>query len=167
MLQPTDNQPNTQKSQYFTNPNSQATNAVSIPVEQATIGRSLVIKGELSGAEALYIDGRIEGKINVPDHRVTIGRNGNVTAINAREVIVMGKVHGNVQCSDRIEVRSEGSLIGDVITQRISVEEGALLKGNVEVRTAEPKTERTYNQVPSKPVASETTKAASATAGSA
>ena len=167
MLQPTDNQPNTLKSQYFTNQNSQATSTVSVPVEQATIGRSLVIKGELSGAEALYIDGRVEGKINVPDHRVTIGRNGNVTAINAREVIVMGKVYGNVQCSDRIEVRSEGSLIGDVITQRISVEEGALLKGNVEVRAAEPKTDRTYNQVPSKPVASETAKAASATAGSA
>ena len=167
MLQPTENQLSPQKSQYFSNQSTPSASTVSAPVEQATIGRSLVIKGEIIGAEALYIDGRVEGKISVPDFRVTIGRNGSVAAISAREVIVMGKVHGNVVCTDRIEVRSEGSLIGDVITQRISVEEGALLKGNVEVRAAEPKVERTYNSVPSKPVASETAKAASATAGTA
>jgi cytoskeletal protein CcmA (bactofilin family) len=62
------------------------------PLEQASIGRSLVIKGEVSGSESLYIDGRIEGTINIPEHRITIGRNGTVTAdINAREVVIMGK----------------------------------------------------------------------------
>ena len=65
------------------------------PVDQATIGRSLLIKGEVSGAEALFIDGRVEGSINFPDNRVTVGRNGNVAAnITAKEVVIMGKVQG-------------------------------------------------------------------------
>jgi cytoskeletal protein CcmA (bactofilin family) len=114
--------------------------AAGSPTEQATIGRSLVIKGEVTGAESLYIDGRIEGSINVADHRVTVGRNGNVTAnINAREVVIMGKVKGNIQCSDRLDIRGEGVLAGDVLTQRISVEDGAVLKGSVQVRAAESK----------------------------
>ena len=79
-------------------------------MDQATIGRTLVIKGEISGSEALYIDGRIEGKITMPESRVTIGRNGKVDAsIHAREVVVMGKVTGNIECSDRVDIRAEGS----------------------------------------------------------
>jgi cytoskeletal protein CcmA (bactofilin family) len=122
-------------------------NTVSSPVEQATIGRSLVIKGEVSGAESLYIDGRIEGSVSVPDHRVTIGRNGTVSAnISAKEVVIMGKVKGNIQCSDRLDIRGEGSLTGDVVTQRISVEDGAVLKGSVQVRAAESKTSEARNE---------------------
>jgi cytoskeletal protein CcmA (bactofilin family) len=109
---------------------------VSAPVEQATIGRTLVIKGELSGSEALYIDGRIEGKITMPESRVTIGRNGKVDAsIVAKEVVVMGKVTGNIECSDRVDIRSEGSVAGDISTIRISVEDGATLKGGIQVRS--------------------------------
>ena len=94
------------------------------PADQANIGRSLVIKGEVTGAESLFIDGRVEGSINVPGNRVTIGRNGNVAAnITAQEVVIMGKVHGNVDCEDRLDIRGEGLLSGDVITHRISVEE--------------------------------------------
>jgi cytoskeletal protein CcmA (bactofilin family) len=108
------------------------------PMDQAHIGRSLVIKGDVSGAEALFIDGRVEGTINFPESRVTIGRNGNVAAnITAKEVVIMGKVQGNVECADRLDIRSEGLLSGDVITHRISVEEGAILKGGVEVRNPE------------------------------
>jgi cytoskeletal protein CcmA (bactofilin family) len=114
--------------------------AAGASVEQATIGRSLVIKGELTGAESLYVDGRIEGSVNVPEHRVTVGRNGIVAAnVTAREVVIMGKVKGNIQCTDRLDIRSEGSLTGDVITQRISVEDGAILKGSVQVRSADAK----------------------------
>lgn len=139
MLQPPENA-SAQKSQYFGNQSHAPVNTVSSSLEQATIGRSLVIKGELSGAESLYIDGRIEGSINVADHRVTIGRNGVVNAnINAREVVIMGKVTGNVQCTDRVDIRSEGSLNGDVVTQRVSVEDGAHVKGSVEVRVADQK----------------------------
>ncbi len=116
------------------------TKTVSVPTEQATIGRSLVIKGEISGTEALYIDGKIEGSINLTDNRVTIGRNGVVKAnISAKEVVIMGQVTGNVECTDRVDIRSEGSLTGDVITHRISVEDGALLKGSVQVRSADKK----------------------------
>jgi cytoskeletal protein CcmA (bactofilin family) len=118
------------------------------PLDQANIGRSLVIKGEVTGAESLFIDGRIEGTINFPDNRVTVGRNGNVAAnITAKEVVIMGKVHGNVDCADRLDIRSEGLLAGDVITHRISVEEGAILKGGVEVRNPEKKEQKTQVQV--------------------
>ena len=112
---------------------------VTAPVDQATIGRTLVIKGEISGSEALYIDGHIEGKITMPESRVTIGRNGKVDAsIQAREVVIMGKVTGNIHCSDRVDIRAEGSVSGDISTARISVEDGAALKGGIQVH-AEPK----------------------------
>src|SRR5215831_14254851 len=105
--------------------------------EQATIGKSLVIKGEVSGSEALYIDGRVEGTINLPGHRVTVGRNGQVQAnINAKEVVILGKVKGNVTASDRAEIRNEGSLSGDVICQRICIEDGAYFKGGIDIRKA-------------------------------
>ena len=130
------------------------------PMDQANIGRSLVIKGEITGAEALFIDGRVEGTISFPENRVTIGRNGNVAAnIVAKEVVIMGKVQGNVECSDRLDIRNEGVLAGDVITHRISVEEGAVLKGGVEVRHSEKKEQ---NQHQNK--STEATKAAVAAA---
>ncbi len=135
------------------------------PLDQATIGRSLVIKGEVTGSESLFIDGRVEGTISFPDNRVTIGRNGNVAAnINAKEVVIMGKVQGNVQCADRLDIRSEGVLSGDVITHRISVEEGAILKGGVEVRNPEKKDQKTQAQSESKQEASKANAAASANA---
>ena len=118
------------------------------PMDQANIGRTLVIKGEVTGAESLFIDGRVEGTINFPDNRVTVGRNGTVAAnITAKEVVIMGKVQGNVDCADRLDIRSEGQLSGDVITHRISVEEGAILKGGVEVRNPEKKDQKTQVQV--------------------
>ncbi|MGA9528210.1 MAG: polymer-forming cytoskeletal protein [Terriglobales bacterium] len=114
--------------------------------DQAIIGRSLVIKGELSGSESLFIDGRVEGKISFPGHRVTVGRNGTVAAnITADEVVIMGKVQGNVDCADRLDIRNEGTLTGDVVTHRISVEEGAILKGGVEVRHPEKKAQGQQN----------------------
>jgi len=135
-------------------------------LDQTHITRSLVIKGQVSGTESLFIDGRIEGTISVPENRVTIGRNGNVAAnITAKEVVIMGKLQGNVECSDRLDIRSEGVLTGDVITHRISVEEGAILKGGVEVRNPEKKEEKTqthHHQVK----AAEAPKAQAAAAGS-
>src|SRR2546423_3917752 len=110
-------------------------NAVLNNQEQATIGKSLVIKGEVTGSESLYIDGRVEGTINLPGNRVTVGRNGQVQAnINAREVVVLGKVKGNLTASDRVDIRNEGSLTGDVVCQRISIEDGAYFKGGIDIR---------------------------------
>jgi cytoskeletal protein CcmA (bactofilin family) len=103
--------------------------------DQATIGKSLVIKGEVSGSESLYIDGRVEGSIQLPGNRVTVGRNGVVNAnINAREIVVVGKVRGNLIASDRVDIRNEGSLTGDVVAQRISIEDGAFFKGGIDIR---------------------------------
>jgi cytoskeletal protein CcmA (bactofilin family) len=114
---------------------SSAPAAQSATADQATIGKSLIIKGEVTGSESLYIDGKVEGSINLPGNRVTIGRNGQVTAnISAREIVVLGKVRGNVNASDRVDIRSEGSLSGDVIAQRISIEDGAFFKGGIDIR---------------------------------
>ena len=105
-------------------------------MEQCSIGKSLVIKGDVSGSESLFIDGRVEGSITLSGNatRVTVGKNGVVMAnLNAREVVVMGKLHGSVVASERLDIRSEGSLTGDVVTQRISIEEGAYFKGGIDI----------------------------------
>jgi len=114
---------------------SRAGSSASATGEQATIGKSLVVKGELSGSESLYVDGKVEGAINLPGNRVTVGRNGQVAAnIMAREIVVLGKVRGNCQASDRVDIRSEGSLTGDVVAARISIEDGAFFKGGIDIR---------------------------------
>src|SRR5580698_290462 len=168
MLQSSDNSYGVRSTSPASNPNSyNPVKTTTAPIEQATIGRTLVIKGEISGAEALYIDGRIEGKISLPDNRVTIGRNGSVQAnITAREVVVMGKVSGNIDCSDRVDIRSEGSVTGDVSTVRISVEDGAMLKGGIQVRSADHKQQKDAQSKAeaTKPAAAETPKAMAATA---
>lgn len=116
-------------------PVSAPRNAALNTQEQATIGKSLVIKGEVTGSESLYIDGRVEGSINLAGNRVTVGRNGVVAAnINAREIVVLGKVRGNLTASDRVDIRNEGSLTGDVVAQRISIEDGAFFKGGIDIR---------------------------------
>jgi cytoskeletal protein CcmA (bactofilin family) len=137
------------------NPNAyNPVKTVTAPVDQATIGRTLVIKGEISGSEALYIDGRIEGKITMPDSRVTIGRNGRVDAsIQAKEVVVMGKVNGNIECSDRVDIRAEGSVAGDISTVRISVEDGAALKGGIQVHNEQKQNSPSNQSKPDAPKA--------------
>ena len=116
-------------------PVSAARNAIMNSNEQATIGKSLIIKGEVTGSESLYIDGRVEGSINLTGNRVTIGRNGVVSAnVVAREIVIIGKVRGNLNASDRVDIRNEGSLTGDVIAQRISIEDGAFFKGGIDIQ---------------------------------
>ena len=108
--------------------------------DQATIGKGLFIKGEISGSESLFVDGKVEGSINLPGNRVTVGRNGQVAAsIAAREIVVLGKVRGNVSASDRVDIRAEGALTGDVSAARISIEDGAFFKGGIDIRKPEPK----------------------------
>ena len=105
--------------------------------EAATIGASVVIKGEVSGNEPLFIDGTVEGSINFLEHRVTVGRSSRIRAdIRAREVVVMGSVEGNIYCSDLLDVRADGSIQGHMITERIRIDDGASLKGTVEVHSA-------------------------------
>ena len=106
-----------------------------LPGDRSTIGKSLLIKGEITGSESLYIEGTVEGSVNLPDNRVTVGRNGRVSAnIAAREIVVLGEVVGSCEASDHFDIRSKGSLCGDVVVSRISVEDGALLTGSVDIR---------------------------------
>ena len=101
----------------------------------AHIGKSVMIKGELSGSEDLYLDGEVEGSIELHDHNLTVGPNGRVKAnINAKEVIIQGKVDGNITGSERVELRKSGVLVGDIVTQRIVIEDGAYFKGGIDIR---------------------------------
>jgi len=130
-----------------TQPPTRSAAAGSEQDQGAAIGKSLVIKGEVSGSESLYIDGRVEGSINLPGNRVTVGRNGHVAAmVTAREVVVEGKVVGNVNAADRLHVRSEASLTGDVSAQRISIEDGAFFKGQIDIRTSSQPVEKTNSR---------------------
>jgi cytoskeletal protein CcmA (bactofilin family) len=99
------------------------------------VERSFVIKGELTSTESLYVEGRIEGMIHLAGSRLTVGKTAEITAdIEAREIIVLGKVRGNCRASDRVDIRNGGSLMGNVITPRISIDDGACFKGGVEIR---------------------------------
>ena len=101
----------------------------------STIGKSLRIKGEITGSESLYIEGKVEGSIDLPGDRVTVGRNGRVSAnIAAREIVVLGELVGNCEANDHLGIRSEGSLFGDVVVSRISVEDGAFMTGSIDIR---------------------------------
>ena len=108
--------------------------------DQATISKGLIVKGEITGTESLFIDGKVEGSINLPGNRVTVGRNGQVSAsIAAREIVILGKMRGNVAASDRVDIRAEGALTGDVAAARISIEDGAFFKGGIDIKKPEGK----------------------------
>ena len=103
----------------------------------ANIGKSITIKGDLSGNEDLVIEGTVEGRVDLPDNQVTIGANGNVRAeVHAKAVIVIGKLTGNVRGSERIEIQATGSVEGDVSAPRLVVAEGAVLNGSIEMGAA-------------------------------
>jgi cytoskeletal protein CcmA (bactofilin family) len=100
----------------------------------AQIGKSVIVKGELSGSEDLYVDGQVEGTIALKGNSLTVGPNGQVKAsVEAKAVVVQGKLEGNIQASDRVELRKSAIVTGDISTQRISIEEGAFLKGKVDI----------------------------------
>jgi cytoskeletal protein CcmA (bactofilin family) len=112
---------------------------------QAAIGKGMVFKGTVTGNGSIVVDGELTGVINLPDGRVTVGPFGVVSdglsvCINAREIIIMGKVRGHIRASDRVEVRAEGTLQGNVSTARISIADGAYFKGDIDLRNAQPKT---------------------------
>lgn len=108
-------------------------------VDIATIGKSVIVKGELSGSEDLYVDGEVEGSISLRGQSLTIGPNGRVHAnIEARNVIVHGRVDGNIQASDRVELRKSASLSGDISTARVAIEDGAFFKGSIDIQKSEP-----------------------------
>jgi cytoskeletal protein CcmA (bactofilin family) len=104
------------------------------------IGKSLVIKGEVSGSEPIHIEGKIEGPISLRDCHVNVGRDAVVTSdVQAGEVIIRGTLDGNISARDRVEVHSGGSLTGNVSAGRISIEYGAFFHGKVDMRQPDPK----------------------------
>jgi len=101
----------------------------------AQIGKSVVVKGELSGSEDLYVDGQVEGSISLKNNALTIGPHGQVKAtVEAKGVVVQGKLEGNVLATERVDLRKSAVVTGDITTQRIAIEEGAYLKGKVDIQ---------------------------------
>jgi cytoskeletal protein CcmA (bactofilin family) len=100
----------------------------------ASIGKSVIIKGQILSREDLYLDGELEGTVELQEHRLTIGPNGRVSAnIKAREIVVIGTIQGNVEASDKIEIKKEARLVGDIRTTRIVIEDGAYFKGSIDI----------------------------------
>lgn len=115
----------------------------SASADQATLGQGLVVRGDITGVDSLYIDGTVEGTIRIPGERVTIGQSGSVAGLRgpsappcivAREIILMGTVVGNIVASDRVDIRARASLTGDVSTARVSIEDGAYFRGGIDIR---------------------------------
>lgn len=115
-------------------------NRPSVPTARnlACLGSTITIKGEISSDEDLEIDGKVEGPISLRGHRLTVGRNAQLkTEITAREVIVYGNVSGNLHARDRVEIKKDGQVVGDITTSRISIEDGAYFKGRIEIDRAQ------------------------------
>ena len=108
--------------------------------EMTLISKSVAIKGEISCDEDLYVEGEVEGTIDPKGYRLTIGPNGRVKAnITARAVVVQGRLEGNIQASDRVDLKQSATVVGNIVTQRISIDEGVTLKGSVNVQQELPK----------------------------
>jgi len=104
----------------------------------ATIGKAVKINGQIYSKEDLFVDGDVEGTVEAPEHKLTIGPNGTVHAtIKAREVVALGNIQGNVEAADKIEIRKEARLVGDIRTARIIIEDGAYFKGSIDIVKAE------------------------------
>jgi cytoskeletal protein CcmA (bactofilin family) len=106
----------------------------------AIIGKSVMIKGQIFSREDLTIDGEIDGSVELHEHRLTVGPNGKLQAgVKAREVVVLGTIHGNVEASDKIDIRKDAKLVGDIKTTRIVIEDGAYFKGSIDIVRPEAK----------------------------
>jgi cytoskeletal protein CcmA (bactofilin family) len=118
----------------------------------AVIGKSVMIKGQIFSREDLTIDGEIDGSVELHEHRLTVGPNGKLQAgVKAREVVVLGTIHGNVEASDKIDIRKDAKLVGDIKTARIVIEDGAYFKGSIDI--ARPEAARTPAPAQAKPQA--------------
>jgi len=109
----------------------------------AMIGKSVMIKGQIFSREDLTIDGEVDGSVDVHEHRLTVGPNGKVQAgVKAREIVVLGTINGNVEAADKIDIRKDARLVGDIKTSRIVIEDGAYFKGSIDItKNPEPRAE--------------------------
>ena len=105
--------------------------------DMVSIGKSVIIKGELSGSEDLTIEGTVEGKIELRQNVLTIGPNGKIKAqVFAKSVIVQGEVHGNITATEKVDLRESGSVDGDVVAPRVAISEGAHFRGSIDMQKA-------------------------------
>ena len=105
----------------------------------ATIGKAVKVVGQIFSREDLYVDGDVEGTIEALEHKLTVGPNGTVQAtVKAREVVALGSIKGNVEATDKIEIRKDAKLTGDIRTARIIIEDGAYFKGSIDIVKPEP-----------------------------
>jgi cytoskeletal protein CcmA (bactofilin family) len=121
--------------------NAPAANRTAAPAARTTacLGATIVVKGEITADEDLQIDGKVEGNISLRGHRLTVGRTAQLDSeINAREVVVYGNAAGNLRARDRVEIKKDGQVIGDITTTRISIEDGAYFKGHIEIERPQP-----------------------------
>ena len=119
--------------------------------EVAILGQSILFKGDLSGDEDLEIEGRVEGQIKLPNHQLTVGAHGRVAAqVEAKNVIVIGRVAGDVIASERIEIQATGVVDGDIHAPRLLIQEGAVVNGNIEMGDAQAKA-ATTSPAPAEP----------------
>jgi cytoskeletal protein CcmA (bactofilin family) len=117
------------------------------------LGPSLEIKGKVSGEEDLQIDGKVEGPISLQGQKLIAGRSAQLhSEISAREVVVYGKVQGNVRAQDRVEIKKDGSVLGDISTSRISIEDGAYFKGRIEIERSKAAVEEPESELAPVPV---------------
>src|ERR1700723_2606172 len=134
----------------------------------AVLGKSVIVKGQIFSREDLTIDGEVEGSVELQEHRLTVGPNGKVIAsIKAREIVVLGTIHGNVETTDKIDIRKEAKLVGDIKTARIVIEDGAYFKGNIDIVRAEAPKPQPVPKPQPQPVASAPAPAAPAMAAGA
>ncbi|HXH82050.1 MAG TPA: polymer-forming cytoskeletal protein [Candidatus Tectomicrobia bacterium] len=106
--------------------------------ESASIGKSIVIKGEVSGGEDLTVEGQVEGKIELRDHILTVGATGQVRAdIAAKSIVVLGQVRGNLTASEKVDIRENGSVEGDIVAPRVALADGADFRGSIDMRRKE------------------------------
>lgn len=134
----------------------------------AILGKSVILKGQIYGREDVTIDGEVEGTVELQEHRLTVGPSGKVVAtIKAREIVVLGTVQGNIETRDKIEIRKDAKVIGDIRTARIVIEDGAYFKGSIDIVRAEAPKPAAVPKL--QPVASASTSspAAAASAGDA
>jgi cytoskeletal protein CcmA (bactofilin family) len=104
----------------------------------AAIGKSVIVKGQIYSREDLLIDGEVEGTVELQEHRLTVGPHGKVQAgVKAREVVIVGTVHGNIEAADKIDIRKDAKLVGDIKTARIVIEDGAYFKGSIDISKPE------------------------------
>ena len=130
----------------------------------AVIGKSVMIKGQIFSREDLTIDGEIDGSVELHEHRLTVGPNGKLQAgVKAREVVVLGTIHGNVEASDKIDIRKDARLVGDIKTARIVIEDGAYFKGSIDIVRPEAKAS---SQPAAKPAVASAASATNATPAS-